>query len=174
MKKYIKASINSPIAQKIRNIWYDTLYDLGFDEFDVHKFSCSEARNLENHLVKAFQDAGVDLSFKSDIVDLDGIEIKVAGNAQGIASALIRGIIKAGWYPATEFDLESAPNLYEEDRYGYCTPISIDRGYMLLKRETGFTSHGYGSQSYTDEITRGVYEDDEGNIKISISILRWD
>ena len=174
MKRYIKASTNSPLSQKIRDIWYDTLYDLGFDEFGVHLVDYDEAHSLEKHLVNKLHDAGVDLSFKSIIVDLDGIEIKVAGNAMGIASAIIRGVIKAGWYPVTEFDLESAPNLYEEDRYGYCRPITLERAMQLLNMSTGSKSYGYGSQSYVDEISRGVYKDDSGNIKIDISTLRWD
>ena len=174
MKRYIRGSAEL-LQNKIYDAWMSALNELGYAQREVHLFNYAQAKQLEKVFRRNLDKNRVDLSYRSTPIVLDdNIELNIGGNSQSIANNLIRGVIKAGWKPTRYVDIESAARLYEEDRYGYCNPIGLSRAQQLLKQPTGFRYSGIGSQSYSDETSRNFFEDTEGNIKIEISVLRWD
>ena len=179
MKRYIRCSSDNSISEKVIAAWQKALDYMNISSEDVHLLSYNEGHNLERSFMFYLREAGADLSYKSDFVKYNGIDIKIGGNAQGIASDFIKAVVDSQWH-AVEVNeeeayekLAEAPNIYTAN-YWFVEPISYEEGVRMLNLATGSFQHGYGSQAYIDEVTRTIYEDDLGNVKVKVNSMRWD
>lgn len=179
MKRYVNAT--ETIQDEMLRDEINEAIDIGLDSVGedgstIHTADWDRAEAAEKSIERELRKRNIDLSYKAINTDYG----RVAGNPNSIANMAIRNSIKSDW---SEVDLtedfwddlySENYKIYEEDRYGYCKPISVERAEQLLRHPTGSSHQGYGSQAYIDKTTRKVYRDWDDNIKIDISVVRWD
>ena len=186
MKRMIRATedYENNLSDAIKNAWFKALQECDLEEEDVHVLSYKDINQFQRALEGELRNRHVDLSGKSIVVDQTGegtqIEgLKVGGNVGGIASDLIRGVIKKAWEPLSqeyweEYLSDDSVAIYEEDKYGYCNPITSKKALQLIGSGDKTQYSGYGSQSYIDETKISVYEDYFGNLKVAVRVARYD
>lgn len=188
MKRYIRANDNAnDISDAIKNAWFQALKDCDLEEEDVHVLSYKEASQFQKALERELDNRHIDLSFKHLTIAQNGdgtmIEgLRVGGNSGGIANSLIRGIIKNAWEPLSRGhwekyiqDAEEQDDaIYEQDKYGYCNPVTAKRALQLIGLGDKTQYSGHGSQQYIDDTTVNVYMDAFGSIKVNRSTVRYD
>lgn len=186
MKRMIRAAedYENNLSDAIKNAWFKALQECDLEEEDIHVLSYDEIKQFQKALETELSNRKVDLSRKSIVVEQTGegtqVEgLKVGGNVVGIASDLIRGVIKKAWEPLSkeyweEYLSDDSVDIYEEDKYGYCNPITSKKALQLIGLGDKTQYSGQGSQSYIDETKVSVYEDYFGNLKVARRVVRYD
>ena len=186
MKRMIRASedYENNLSDAIKNAWFNALKACDLDEEDIHILDFKDIHEFQKALERELKNRSINLAGKSIVIEQTGegtqIEgLKVSGNVGGIASDLIRGVIKKAWEPLSkgyweEYLSDDSVDIYEEDKYGYCNPISSNKALNIVGLGNKTQYSGQGSQSYIDETKVSVYEDYFGNLKVARRVVRYD
>lgn len=170
------------VAEVADNAWKESLASLGIKEDEAHLLSTAQRDSLRNAMRARLRRANADLSFDATTTK-NGV--RIAGNADGIASGYLSGPpVRKGW---TEVEMTPAQikrhlqthknaSVYREDRYGGVVKGSNEFRKQLADTKFGssYRNQGIGSQSSVVQTTVKLYKDKKGNLKLSSFSMTWD
>ena len=137
---------------------------------EFHLCNYNTYSRWEASLISLLKRAHIELSY--DSMYLYNFGFKVGGNAGGIASDFLRGIINKAWHPISIDELQDVEinKVYRSDKYGCCEP-GTRRDIRIIDSVQNI---GIGSQASTLVTKTKFYIDDSNNVLVSTSTISYD